>query len=59
MVWLIFLGVLKYFIMMNGEQFAVMDLTKMMLLLCVVKQDMVHQYATGLIPVIVDTVVFG
>ena len=59
MVLPISLDVLKCCIMVNGEQFAVMSLTKMMQLLCVVKQDMVHQYATGLTPVIVDMVVFG
>ena len=59
MVSLIFLAVLKYFIMVNGELFAVMSLMKMMQLLCVIRQDMAHQYATGLTPVIADMVAFG
>ena len=59
MVLLISLVVLKYCIMVNGEQSAVMSLMKTMQLLCVVKQDMDHQYATGSTPVIADTVAFG
>ena len=56
---LISLVALKYFIMVNGEQFVVMSLMKTMQLLCVVKQDMDHQYNTGLTPVIADMVAFG
>ena len=59
MVLVIFLAVLKYCIMVNGELFAVMSLMKMMRLLCVIRRDMAHQYATGLTPVITDMAAFG